>query len=358
MEDYLTNLDFGAALDYPELIHRATRLAADPEVRSALRAQYSWVFVDEFQDTDPRQSALLQAIAGDGRNLVVVGDPDQSVYAFRGAEVRNLLDFPDRFRDRGGKPAAVLPLGTTRRFGPHLLAASRRLARGIPTLGAVGADQLRDFRSPEPATGHAGDDRVEVRLFTSARAETDHVADLLRRAHLEEGLAWSDMAVLVRSGTASIPGLRRALLAAGVPVEVAGDEVPLVAEPSVAPLLAALQAVVDLDAVTVEQAHYLLTSPLGGLDAAELRSLGRQLRVQDRELATDERAPLPSGELVRRVLLRPGDLLDLPGRPGRTATRVEQLAGVLAAAAAQVARGATVERCSGRCGTAPGGRAG
>jgi superfamily I DNA/RNA helicase/RecB family exonuclease len=343
MEDYLTNLDFGAALDYPELIHRATRLAAEPEVRSALRAQYSWVFVDEFQDTDPRQSALLQAIAGDGRNLVVVGDPDQSVYAFRGAEVRNLLDFPDRFRDRGGKPAAVLPLGTTRRFGPHLLAASRRLARGIPTLGAVGADKLRDFRSPEPATGHAGDDRVEVRLFTSARAETDHVADLLRRAHLEEGLAWSDMAVLVRSGTASIPGLRRALLAAGVPVEVAGDEVPLVAEPSVAPLLAALQAAVDLDAVTVEQAHYLLTSPLGGLDAAELRSLGRQLRVQDRELATDERAPLPSGELVRRVLLRPGDLLDLPGRPSRTATRVEQLAGVLAEAAAQVARGATVE---------------
>src|SRR3712207_6990070 len=55
---------------------------------------------DEYQDTDPAQVELLQLLAGGGGDLVVVGDPDQAVYAFRGAEPRGVVEFPDRFRDR------------------------------------------------------------------------------------------------------------------------------------------------------------------------------------------------------------------------------------------------------------------
>ena len=62
--------------------------------RDELRARFTHVFVDEYQDTDPSQVALLRAIAGDGRDLTVVGDPDQSIYGFRGADVRGILDFP------------------------------------------------------------------------------------------------------------------------------------------------------------------------------------------------------------------------------------------------------------------------
>ena len=77
---------------------------------------------------------LLQVVAGEGRDVIVVGDPDQSIYAFRGAEARGILDFPERFRTREGAPAPVLALNQTRRFGSVLLAASRSVASrlGMP----------------------------------------------------------------------------------------------------------------------------------------------------------------------------------------------------------------------------------
>src|SRR4029077_2266424 len=112
------------------------------------------------------------------------------------------------------------------------------------------------------------------------RAEVERIADLLRRAHIEDGVRWSDMAVLLRSGRTSIPALRRGAAGSGVPAEVASDETPLVQEPAVRPLLAALRAVVSLgnddpdvperpDPVTAEG---LLLSPLVGLDATDVRA--------------------------------------------------------------------------------------
>ena len=109
------------------------------------------VFVDEYQDTDPSQVALLRAIAGDGRDLIVVGDPDQSIYGFRGADVRGILDFPAAVPDAPtARPAPVVALGTTRRFGSRLLRASRsdrRLDRGSPARSR--ASTYAAFREPE-----------------------------------------------------------------------------------------------------------------------------------------------------------------------------------------------------------------
>ncbi|NEC52303.1 hypothetical protein G3I18_27640, partial [Actinospica acidiphila] len=70
-----------------------------------------------------------------------------------------------------------------------------------------------------------------------------NIADILRRAHLEDGVPWNDMAVLVRAGARTLPVVRRALTSAGVPVDVDGDDLPLRHEPAVAPLLTALRAV-------------------------------------------------------------------------------------------------------------------
>ena len=112
LEQYLQNLDAQGATDYADLIRRAVIEATDHQ--GELRAQFQHVFVDEYQDTDPGQVRLLRALAGDGANLTVVGDPHQSIYAFRGAEVRGILDFPDQFRDRAGRPGAVLALSRVR----------------------------------------------------------------------------------------------------------------------------------------------------------------------------------------------------------------------------------------------------
>ncbi|WP_416976123.1 UvrD-helicase domain-containing protein, partial [Streptomyces sp. 4F14] len=84
LAEYLDVLDLQGVLDYAELVHRAVLLARRPETAARLSAQYDAVYVDEYQDTDPAQVRLLHALAGDGRNLVAFGDPDQSIYTFRG----------------------------------------------------------------------------------------------------------------------------------------------------------------------------------------------------------------------------------------------------------------------------------
>ncbi|MER7302781.1 ATP-dependent DNA helicase [Nocardioides sp. NPDC127514] len=342
LEQYLDVLGAQSAIDYPDLIMRgvieAERHAAE------LRAEFACVFVDEYQDTDPSQVALLQALAGDGRDLIVVGDPDQSIYGFRGADVNGILDFPSQFLTRERRHAPVVALGTTRRFGSRLLRASRSIAAGISVRGSIPAAAYDTFRNPHPLAQDPG--RAEVLTFDTDRAETEHIADLLRRAHLEDGIDWSDMAVLVRSGRTSIPQLRRSLTAAGVPVEVAADETPLVREPAAAVLLDALGIVVDADVesdlderyVRPDRCEELLTGPLGGLDATDVRALTRTLRARFPDVAAHD--------LVRRAVLDPS-LLD-PEENGdgeeRVLGRVRRLAVLLAEARAALKEGAGAEQ--------------
>ncbi|MGY2875918.1 superfamily I DNA/RNA helicase/RecB family exonuclease [Marmoricola sp. URHA0025 HA25] len=310
LEQYHEVLDAEGALDYADLIRRAGRVADDH--RDELRRRYRHVFVDEYQDTDPSQVELLQALAGDGRDLVVVGDPDQSIYGFRGAEVRGILDFPAVFPRADGAPAPVVALRTTRRFGARMATATSRIASAIGVSGSIDADTFRAFRAPWPDP-RAPAGRVEAHTHDTPRAESEHIADLLRRAHLEDGVPWARMAVLVRSGRATIPPLRRALVAAGVPVEVASDDTPLVREPSLQPLLDALRVVVG--GAVEGHAEALLLSPLAGLDALELRALARALRAREKVAADAEgRAPRPSPVLMEQAVT--GTLTVESGDPG------------------------------------------
>ncbi|MFF1419129.1 ATP-dependent helicase [Streptomyces sp. NPDC058280] len=364
LAEYLDVLDLQGVLDYAELVHRAVLLAGRPEVAQRLMERYDAVFVDEYQDTDPAQVRLLGALAGHGRTLVAFGDPDQSIYAFRGADVNGILDFPYTFPRADGRPAPVEVLTTSRRSGDRLLAATRLLTRRMP-LTRLPSEKVRAHR--ELAAVREGG-RVETYTFPTPSTELDNIADILRRAHLEDGVPWSDMAVLVRAGGRTIPSIRRALTSAGVPLEVDGDDVPLRHEPAVSPLLTALRAVAtaaihppspggaaaEPDTATtatttpatpstttpatpstatpapapspapgptpgpvpspapagwldVETALALLTSPLGGMDAADLRRLGRALR--DEERAGGNRVPAASDALLARALAEPERLV-------------------------------------------------
>ncbi|MEU0131504.1 ATP-dependent DNA helicase [Streptomyces sp. NPDC006289] len=388
LAEYLDVLDAQGVLDYAELVHRAVLLAERPEVAAVLARGYDAVFVDEYQDTDPSQVRLLHALAGNrgsaapgtggGRTLVAFGDPDQSIYAFRGADVNGILDFPDTFRRADGAPAPVGVLTTSRRSGAELLDATRLLTRRMP-LTRLPADRVRAHR--EPAAVRDGG-RVEAYTYPTASTELENIADLLRRAHLEEGVPWRDMAVLVRAGGRSLPAMRRALTSAGVPLEVDGDDLPLRHEPAVAPLLTALRAVAtaalhpsapessapetavdgagavagdagvggDADERVGEDADErveedtderlegdtarsgpldtdtaltLLTSPLGSMDAADLRRLGRALR--DEERAAGNRVPPPSGELLALALAEPERLVTHDPAYARGAQRLGAL---------------------------------
>ncbi|MFG2717547.1 ATP-dependent helicase [Streptomyces sp. NPDC048416] len=400
LAEYLDVLDLQGVLDYAELVHRAVLLAE----RTALPS-YDAVFVDEYQDTDPAQVRLLTALAGGGRTLVAFGDPDQSIYTFRGADINGILDFPDAFPRTDGSPAPVEVLTTSRRSGTALLDATRLLTRRMP-LPRLPAEQVRAHRDLRP-TRTGG--RVEAHTYPTASTELDNIADLLRRAHLEEGVPWQDMAVLVRASTRAVPALRRALTTAGVPVDTSGADTALRDEPAVAPLLTALRAVAHAalkgtagqsgpaatvagaasapgpaatvagaasapgpaatvegaapapapgPAATVEgaasapvslvhpgrhpareraeddgaelpawldteTAHTLLTSPLGGMDTADLRRLGRALR--DEERAAGTRVPAPSDVLLARALAEPERLVAHDPSYARGAQRLATL---------------------------------
>ncbi|WNI29402.1 ATP-dependent DNA helicase [Streptomyces sp. ITFR-6] len=339
LAEYLDVLDAQGVLDYAELVHRAVLLAERPEVSALLAGQYDLVFVDEYQDTDPAQVRLLHALAGNrgstpggggGRDLIAFGDPDQSIYAFRGADVNGILDFPEVFRRADGAPAPVGVLSTSRRSGDRLLAATRLLTRRMP-LTRLPSAKVRAHRELG-AVREGG--TVETYTYPTASTELDNIADLLRRAHLEDGVPWHEMAVLVRAGGRTIPAMRRALTSAGVPLEVDGDDLPLRHEPAVAPLLTALRTVAtaalhrhadeaeaaaeaEVGAESVppapvawldtETALTLLASPLGSMDAADLRRLGRALR--DEERAAGNRVPAPSGDLLARALAEPERLV-------------------------------------------------
>ncbi len=350
-DEYGDLLDARGVLDYTELVRRAVAFAESPTVRAQLRARYDAVFVDEYQDSDPGQVRLLQALAGDGRDLVVFGDPDQSIYAFRGAEVRGILDFPREFPDRDGSPARTVVLRTSRRAVPALLAASREVARRLP-LSGLPAEAAKAHRDLAPALSAEG--TVEVLTFGSTGAELEHVAELLRRAHLADGVPWSDMAVLVRSGTRTIPTVRRVLGAAGVPLDVAGDEIALHSEPAVELLLAALRVSADgvsgdgssdtgflaSTVLTPEMARMLLLSPLGGIDPADLRRLGRALRAEARAGGTAAVDLAPSAELIRDGLADPRRLI---GPDAAAAGPARKLGELLRATADDLAAGGTAE---------------
>jgi superfamily I DNA/RNA helicase/RecB family exonuclease len=318
MERYVDRflLDPVPTYDYGELIHMAAGMLADEEVRIRERDAYDAVFVDEYQDTDPAQEALLHHLAGEGRDLVVVGDPDQSIYGFRGADVRGIQEFPDRFRTIDGEPAPVVALRTCRRMGPEILAASRRIARRLPA-GSAGA---AEHRALLPAEG-LDDGEVRAVIADSESQESALVADELRRAHLLDGVPWSRMAVLVRSAVRQVPVLRRALAQAGVPVVVAGDEVPLIGEPAVRPFLILLRAALKkgfLDEVVAED---LLTGPLGGADALAMRRLKRALRDLE-ELSGGNR---PLGELLVAAIDDPRELILVHEKVRAPAERIAHL---------------------------------
>ncbi len=300
------------AYDYAEIVRIAAGLLGASATRQRERDAYDAVFVDEYQDCDPAQEALLQALAGDGRDLVAVGDPDQSIYAFRGADVRVLTSFPDRFRGPDGRPAPVVALRTCRRSGPLLLAASRRIARRLPAAPAAGGDAA-SHRALRPVPGGpAGEVRICVAETQAQEAAV--VADTLRRAHLADGVPWGRMAVLVRSAQRQLPALRRALAAAGVPVTVAGDELPLPDEPGVRPLLTLLRCALRPDRLDEETAAELLTGPLGQTDALGLRKLRRALE----------------GASLREALADPGCLHAVSDRVAAPARRIAALLEVAA----------------------------
>lgn len=305
------------AYDAAELVAEALlAFATDEDLLATERDRVRHLFIDDAQHLDPQQFELARVIGSTATEYIMTGDPDQTVYSFRGADQRCLLN-----ADPTGDRTVILRVD--HRMSPAVREAVARIAVRLP-----GAGTWRDSREPapsvidEPVGSHAARPvgRVDVRLFASEAAEASWVADQLRRAHLLDGVAWSEMAVVVRSPARMLAALRRALLSSGVPVVVPGNEVALGRQNAIWPLLTVLRTAIRPDSLDEETAEALLAGPLGGGDPLELRRLRRELR----RLVLSTGEDRPSGELIVEAL-RDGDPLIALGDAGAPARRVGAL---------------------------------
>jgi DNA helicase-2/ATP-dependent DNA helicase PcrA len=148
-------------LDYDDLLLWWAAALARPALAQGLSARFDHVLVDEYQDTNRLQAQILQRLRPDGRGLTVVGDDAQSIYAFRAAEVRNILDFPTQF----GAATRVLALEQNYRSTPALLAASNAVIAQAPERHAKTLWSARP-PGPRPQVVTVADDAAQAAWVT------------------------------------------------------------------------------------------------------------------------------------------------------------------------------------------------
>ncbi|HUG75204.1 MAG TPA: ATP-dependent DNA helicase [Acidimicrobiia bacterium] len=211
MRRYRDTLVDRGRIDYGSLQAEAIRLLARPEVRQERGGVPTHILVDEYQDTTVSQATLLDHLAGPGGNLTVAGDPYQSVYSFRGAEVGNIDAFPTRFGS-DEHPARRLVLTTSFRVPEAILSAAVRVTAGTGLPGAAG-----------PVIPAPGEGSVETYRFDQQSHEAEWIAGEIQRAHLVGRIPYRDMAVLVRSKRSLLGELARALHRRHIPHEQPDD---------------------------------------------------------------------------------------------------------------------------------------
>jgi DNA helicase-2/ATP-dependent DNA helicase PcrA len=204
-ELYQRRLFRSNAVDFDDILMLTVQvLERFPEARERWQTTFRHVLVDEYQDTNHAQYRLLQLLAEKHRNVFAVGDPDQSIYAFRGADIRNILDFE---RDFGG--AGVIALEQNYRSTNRILEAANAVI-----------DNNRD-RKPKQLWSELGEgDAVEVVEVEDEHAEARFVAAEIARL-VESGTSASEIAVFYRTNAQSRV-LEDVLVRQGVPYQVIG----------------------------------------------------------------------------------------------------------------------------------------
>lgn len=247
------------AVDYDDLIAQSVALLeAHPEVRQRIQARYRYLLVDEYQDTDHLQGRFIRLLTGPAGNITIVGDPDQTIYAFRGAALANILRFHE------GVPSLTsIPMVTNYRSTPGIVAAANAV---IAQNARRKEERLEADREqgalPLPQGIQAPDWPTEARWL----------AREVERLHREEGVAWREIAVLVRLNRHKLP-LYAALVEQSIPVVVAGG-MDLFDDPETARFIAYLGALAAPDSDS--HLSVALTLPRYGLTDADVAALASE----------------------------------------------------------------------------------
>ena len=204
--EYQATLKKNNALDFDDLIVKTVELfRADAQVLDSYQNRFRYIMVDEYQDTNTAQFELIRLLAGKYRNLCVVGDDDQSIYKFRGANIRNILDFEKVYPE-----AKVIKLEQNYRSTQVVLDAANAVIRN-------------NTRRKNKAlwTDKKEGSRIHFRPFENAYEEAEFIASDVAKKHRNEDVRYGDCAVLYRTN-AQARMLEERFIMEGIPYDVIG----------------------------------------------------------------------------------------------------------------------------------------
>ncbi len=206
--NYESALRAANAVDFDDLILLTLKLFRDHEdALEDCRDRYRYVMVDEYQDTNGSQFELVRGLAEEHRNLCVVGDDDQSIYGWRGAQVANLLDFEKHFPE-----VRVVRLEQNYRSTNTILKAANQVIRNNPRR-----------RGKELWSKHGDGEKIRLVACEHDEAEAQLVVDDIQVAKMTRQIPWGDQAILFRTNQQSRP-IEAALRKAGVRYRVVGGQ--------------------------------------------------------------------------------------------------------------------------------------
>jgi superfamily I DNA/RNA helicase len=196
------------AVDFDDLILLTLRLFKEhPDALAACRAKYRYVMVDEYQDTNAAQFQLVHALTREHRNLCVVGDDDQSIYGWRGAEIANLLDIEKHFPE-----VKIIKLEQNYRSTTTILSAANAIIK----------NNVR--RRPKQLWSQKGSGaKITLHTFSDDEAEARTVVEEIEFMRMARRIPWQDNAILFRTNQQSRP-LETALRQAGVRYHLIGGQ--------------------------------------------------------------------------------------------------------------------------------------
>ena len=203
--EYEAQLKANNALDFDDLLVKTVQLLqTQPDVRENYQERFRYIMVDEYQDTNTVQFKLVSLLAGKYRNLCVVGDDDQSIYKFRGANIRNILDFEKEYPD-----AKVIKLEQNYRSTENILNAAN---------GVISNNKGRKDKTLWTANGEG--EKICLKQFDTAYDEAEFIAEDIKK-EVRDGASYNDSAVLYRTNAQSRL-LEEKFIAMNIPYKIVG----------------------------------------------------------------------------------------------------------------------------------------
>ena len=203
---YQTRLRNNNALDFDDLLMLTVRLLESEEiVRQKYQEKFRYILIDEYQDTNRAQYLMAKLLAAKHRNICVVGDADQSIYGWRGADIRNILDFEDDYPD-----AAVIKLEQNYRSTQMILDAANAVI-----------ENNTDRKPKALWTNNTGGELITHYLAYDERDEAQYIADNITKLNTVYNTPYGDIAVLYRTNAQSRV-IEEAFMKWGIPYTMVG----------------------------------------------------------------------------------------------------------------------------------------